>query len=60
MAETAGKVFLAEQGMRRCQVCEELFTREDAAQHASVPCEAKEPEIPAFVREQRLFLAYLN
>jgi hypothetical protein len=37
-ADQSGKVFRVEQGMRRCMVCEELFTRETAAQHANVAC----------------------
>jgi hypothetical protein len=37
-ADQGGKVFRVEQGMRRCMVCEELFTRDSAAQHAKVAC----------------------
>ena len=37
-ADQAGKVFRVERGMRRCMVCEELFTRDSAAQHAKVAC----------------------
>jgi len=37
-ADQSGKVFKVEQGMRRCMVCEELFTRDAAAQHANVAC----------------------
>jgi hypothetical protein len=37
-ADQSGKVFTVEQGMRRCMVCEELFTRDSAAQHANVAC----------------------
>ena len=37
-ADQSGKVFRVEQGMRRCMVCEELFTRDSAAQHANVAC----------------------
>jgi hypothetical protein len=36
--DQSGKVFRVEQGMRRCMVCEELFIRETAAQHANVAC----------------------
>lgn len=37
-ADQGGKIFRVEQGMRRCMVCEELFTRDSAAQHAKAPC----------------------
>jgi hypothetical protein len=37
-ADQAGKVFRVERGMRRCMVCEALFTRDSAAQHAKVAC----------------------
>ena len=37
-ADQSGKVFRIEQGMRRCMVCEELFTRDSAAEHANVAC----------------------
>jgi hypothetical protein len=37
-ADHSGKVFRVEQGMRRCMVCEELFTQDSAAQHANVAC----------------------
>jgi len=33
-----GKVFKVEQEMRRCLVCEELFTPRAAAKHADVAC----------------------
>lgn len=33
-----GKVFKVEQGMRRCLVCEELFTTRTAANHTDVVC----------------------
>jgi hypothetical protein len=36
--DQGGKVFRVEQGMRRCMVCAQLFTRETAAQHANVVC----------------------
>jgi len=36
--DQSGKVFRVEQGMRRCMVCEELFTRETAAEHANAAC----------------------
>jgi hypothetical protein len=32
------KLFRVEQGMRRCMVCEELFTRAAAAKHTHVAC----------------------
>jgi hypothetical protein len=37
-ADQSGKVFGVEQGMRRCMVCDQLFTRDSAAQHANVAC----------------------
>jgi hypothetical protein len=37
-ADQSGKVFRVEQGMRRCMVCEELFTRQAAAEHATLAC----------------------
>src|ERR1700758_1324376 len=38
-----GKVFTAEtDGMRRCMVCEELFTQQEASKHSTVPCQPKE------------------
>ena len=37
-ADQSGKVFRIEQGMRRCMVCEESFTRDNAAEHANVAC----------------------
>jgi len=37
-ADQSGKVFRIEQGMRRCMVCEKLFTRDSAAEHANVAC----------------------
>jgi hypothetical protein len=37
-ADQSGKVFRVEQGMRRCMVCDQLFTRDSAAQHANVAC----------------------
>jgi hypothetical protein len=37
-SDQSGKVFRVERGMRRCMVCEELFTRDAAAQHANVAC----------------------
>jgi hypothetical protein len=34
-----GKLFLAlGHGMRRCVVCDDLFTAKQAAEHANVPC----------------------
>ena len=37
-ADQSGKVFRVEQGKLRCMVCEELLTREAAAEHANVAC----------------------
>jgi hypothetical protein len=37
-ADQSGKVFRIEHGARRCMVCEELFTRDSAAEHANVAC----------------------
>jgi hypothetical protein len=47
VTEGSGKVFKAEQGMRRCKVCEELFTRAAAAQHSTVPCQPKPEALAA-------------
>jgi hypothetical protein len=40
-ADQSGKVFRVEQSLRRCMVCEELFTRDSAAEHANVACRPK-------------------
>ncbi len=38
-ADQIGKVFVAlVQDMRRCLVCEQLFTRRAASEHAAVTC----------------------
>ena len=37
-ADQSGKVFRIEQGMRRCMVCERLFSQEASQQHADVAC----------------------
>ena len=37
--ERVGKVFVTlRDGMRRCLVCERLFTRQAAAEHTLTPC----------------------
>jgi len=37
--DKVGKVFRVEEGMRRrCMVCEKLFTRQAATEHAKVTC----------------------
>ena len=37
--DQVGKVFVVVgQRVRRCLVCEELFTRRSASEHATVPC----------------------
>jgi hypothetical protein len=37
--DQVGKVFLVVgQRVRKCIVCEELFTRRSASEHATVPC----------------------
>ena len=37
--DQVGKVFIVVgQRVRRCLVCEELFTRRTASEHATVPC----------------------
>jgi|HubBroStandDraft_1064217.scaffolds.fasta_scaffold1910541_2 hypothetical protein len=41
MDETVGKIYRVEQGMRRCQVCEELFTPQAAGVHFNEPCQPK-------------------
>jgi hypothetical protein len=39
--DKVGKIFRVEQGMRRCCVCEELFTAPAAGQHFNEPCQPK-------------------
>jgi hypothetical protein len=36
--ETVGKVFVVVRGMRRCLICESVFTPTEAAKHAATPC----------------------
>ena len=36
--DRVGKAFKVEQGLRKCVVCERLFTREASQQHAEVAC----------------------
>jgi hypothetical protein len=39
MDDTIGKPFLVMAGgIRRCMVCDEFFTRQEASVHAQVPC----------------------
>jgi hypothetical protein len=39
MNDTVGKPFLVlRDGLRRCLGCDELFTQQEAPQHAQVPC----------------------
>jgi hypothetical protein len=33
-----GKVFVVTCGMRRCLICDGVFTPKEAAEHAKVPC----------------------
>jgi hypothetical protein len=49
--DTTGKVFRAENGMRRCMVCEELFTRQGAAEHFGVSCQPQPVVIPIRLME---------
>jgi hypothetical protein len=38
-ADQVGKVFVVvAHRVRKCRVCEELFTRRSASEHATVPC----------------------
>ena len=37
--ETIGKIFQKQGQMRRCLVCEGLFSRDEAAAHATVHCQ---------------------
>jgi hypothetical protein len=37
-AERVGKVFVVVGGMRRCLVCDGIFTTREAAEHAVIPC----------------------
>lgn len=41
MTDTVAKVFRAEEGMRRCMVCEDLFTRDASREHSQVQCQPK-------------------
>jgi hypothetical protein len=36
--DQVGKVFVVVGQVRKCLVCEELFTRRAASEHATVPC----------------------
>jgi hypothetical protein len=36
--DTVGKVFIVTQGMRRCLICNQVFTRQASARHANVVC----------------------
>ena len=36
--EIVGKVFVVVRGMRRCLICENVFTPTEAAEHAATPC----------------------
>jgi hypothetical protein len=38
MMDRVGKVFTAYPPLRQCLACEQLFSREGAAEHARVPC----------------------
>jgi hypothetical protein len=37
--EHVGKVFIAIQGMRRCLICDQLFSREESREHADARCQ---------------------
>lgn len=45
--DSVGKIFRVEEGQRRCQVCEGLFTREAAGLHFSEPCQPKPEQAKA-------------
>jgi hypothetical protein len=52
--DQVGKVFVAIQGMRRCIVCDQVFTRPESAEHATVVCwpeDAKRLDSRLAVRE---------
>jgi hypothetical protein len=36
--ESVGKVFVVISGMRRCLICDGMFTPKQAATHATIPC----------------------
>ena len=36
--EAVGKVFVVVRGMRRCLICDRVFTPRQAADHAETPC----------------------
>jgi hypothetical protein len=36
--ETLGKVFVVVRGMRRCLICDRVFTPMEAAEHAATMC----------------------
>jgi hypothetical protein len=43
-ADRTGKVFFVNQGMRKCLICERVFTREASAEHSTVACTPAVPE----------------
>jgi hypothetical protein len=43
-ADRTGKVFFVNQGMRKCLICERVFTREASAEHSMVACSPAVPE----------------
>jgi hypothetical protein len=51
MDETVGKIYRVEQGMRRCCICEELFTKSGAGEHFGVSCQPKPAVVPIRMME---------
>jgi hypothetical protein len=45
-SEHVGKVFVAVRGMRRCLICERVFTPTEAAEHATAPCIPVAHDVP--------------
>lgn len=43
-SEQVGKVFIVTHGMRRCLICDSLFTPEGAAEHSVAICFPKSSE----------------
>jgi hypothetical protein len=52
--ETVEKVFVVVRGMRRCLICDHVFTPKQAAEHATAPCSPKSDSPPDPSRTVRL------
>jgi len=49
LTEVVGKIFVVVQGGRRCLICEQVFSREEASEHALVSC-VPAPEVNDVLR----------